>query len=163
MFAPGIARRSLLSAVARPSVLRTAMLHTTRPNSIGPAGPQVIDGTINDPIKFPAPNKAHGSYHWAFERAISVAIIPLTIAPFAAGSLNPVTDALLVATTLIHSHIGFDACISDYVPKYKYGAFWADGMKWVLRLATTVVAIGFYEFETNDVGLTEAIKRIWSA
>ena len=26
-----------------------------------------------------------------------------------------------------------------------------------------LVAIGFYEFETNDVGLTEAIKRIWTA
>lgn len=29
--------------------------------------------------------------------------------------------------------------------------------------ATALVGIGFYEFETNDVGLTEAIKRIWTA
>jgi hypothetical protein len=32
-----------------------------------------------------------------------------------------------------------------------------------LNIATVIVAIGFYEFETNDVGLTEAIKRIWHA
>jgi len=34
---------------------------------------------------------------------------------------------------------------------------------WALKLATVVVGIGFYEFETNDVGLTEGIKRIWHA
>lgn len=26
-----------------------------------------------------------------------------------------------------------------------------------------VVGWGYYEFETNDVGLTEGIKRIWKA
>jgi len=30
-------------------------------------------------------------------------------------------------------------------------------------LATVVVGVGLYEFETNDVGVTEAIKRIWHA
>ena len=34
---------------------------------------------------------------------------------------------------------------------------------WLLVLATLVVAVGLYEFETNDVGLTETIKRIWRA
>lgn len=33
----------------------------------------------------------------------------------------------------------------------------------MLNLATLTVGIGFYEFETNDVGLTEAVKRIWHA
>lgn len=83
-------------------------------------------------------DKAHGSYHWAFERAMSVALIPLTIAPFAAGSLNPVTDALLAATLIIHSHIGFESCVIDYIPTRKYGAF-AKFMGWVLKLATAVV------------------------
>lgn len=40
-------------------------------------------------------------------RAVSVALVPLTIAPFAAGSLNPVMDAVFCGTILIHSHIGF--------------------------------------------------------
>ena len=34
---------------------------------------------------------------------------------------------------------------------------------WLLNIATVVVAIGFYEFETNDVGVVEAIKRVWHA
>lgn len=66
---------------------------------------------------------------------MSVALIPLTIAPFAAGSLNPVTDALLAAVLIIHSHIGFEACVIDYIPTRKYGSF-AKIMGWVLKIAT---------------------------
>ncbi|KAL9001019.1 MAG: hypothetical protein Q9169_000503 [Polycauliona sp. 2 TL-2023] len=117
---------------------------------------------VNDPAPVPPPSPTHGSYHWVFERAMSVALIPLTIAPFAAGSLNPVTDALLCGGIIIHSHIGFQSCIIDYVPDKRLpktrAAFW-----WALRIATFIVAIGLFEFETNDVGLTEAIKRIWTA
>lgn len=43
----------------------------------------------------------------------SAALVPLTIAPFAAGSLNPITDAVLCATILIHSHIGFQYISQD--------------------------------------------------
>ena len=116
----------------------------------------------NDPAPVPAPNPSHGSYHWTFERLISAGLIPLTIAPFAAGSLNPITDAILCGTILIHSHIGFESCIVDYfpakrVPKTRMAAWWG------LRAATVLVGVGLYEFETNDVGVTEAIKRIWHA
>lgn len=117
---------------------------------------------VNDPAPVPHPSPSHGSYHWTFERLIAVGMIPLTVAPFAAGSLNPATDAILCATVLIHSHIGFESCVIDYFPVKEYPGlrmfFW-----WGLRAATLVVAVGLYEFETNDVGLTEAIKRVWTA
>jgi succinate dehydrogenase (ubiquinone) membrane anchor subunit len=116
----------------------------------------------NDPAPVPAANPSHGSYHWTFERLISAGLIPLTIAPFAAGSLNPITDAILCGTILIHSHIGFESCIVDYIPSKRLPktrlVFW-----WGLRAATVLVGVGLYEFETNDVGVTEAIKRIWTA
>jgi len=54
------------------------------------------------------------------------------------------------------------ACIIDYLPKYRVPKT-HKGFMWLLKLATLVVAIGFYEFETNDVGVTEAVKRIWTA
>lgn len=96
------------------------------------------------------------------KRLISVVLIPLTVAPFAAGSLNPITDAILCAAIIIHTHIGFQSVIIDYIPSKRLprtrALFW-----WGLRAATLSVAAGFYEFETNDVGLTEAIKRIWTA
>jgi succinate dehydrogenase (ubiquinone) membrane anchor subunit len=41
----------------------------------------------------------------------------LTIAPFAAGSLNPVTDSILCALLVIHSHIGFEYVSSLLYPR----------------------------------------------
>lgn len=116
----------------------------------------------NDAAPVPSPEPSHGSYHWTFERLISAGLIPLTLAPFAAGSLNPTIDALLCGAILIHSHIGFQSVIIDYLPRKRVPTlrliFW-----WALRAATVTVGIGLYEFETNDVGLTEAIRRIWKA
>lgn len=52
--------------------------------------------------------------------------------------------------------------IIDYIPNGHYPTARKLFM-WGLNLGTLVVAVGFYEFETNDVGLTEAVKRIWRA
>lgn len=112
-------------------------------------------------------------------RLIAAALVPLTIAPFAAGTLNPVMDAIFCATIIIHSHIGFQyvhnhferywaiidsdrSVIIDYVPWKRLPKTRVFFM-WGLRAATLTVAVGLYEFETNDVGLTEGIKRIWMA
>lgn len=86
----------------------------------------------------------------------------MTIAPFAAGSLNPLTDAALCATTLIHSHIGFEAIVTDYIPGRELPKT-RRAFDWGLKAATVLVGVGLYEFETNDVGVTEAIKRVWTA
>merc|ERR1712000_622390 len=94
-----------------------------------------------------------------FERIVSAGLIPLTLAPFIGGSLNPLTDSLLGATVLIHSYIGFQACIVDYFPTYRVPKV-QTALMWVPRFATLLTGIGFYEFETNDVGITEAIARI---
>ncbi|KAL2039271.1 hypothetical protein N7G274_007939 [Stereocaulon virgatum] len=149
-------------SITQITTFRVADFHTSSRRHILPAGPQVINGTANDPAPVPQPSPTHGSYHWAFERLISAALIPLTVAPFAAGTLNPVTDAILCATLLIHSHIGFQALIIDYLPNRRVPKTRALFM-WALRAGTLLVGVGLYEFETNDVGLTEAIKRIWTA
>lgn len=44
---------------------------------------------------------------WNETRLISAGLVPLTIAPFAGGSLNPVLDAVLCSLLIVHSHIGF--------------------------------------------------------
>lgn len=86
----------------------------------------------------------------------------MTVAPFAAGTLNPTTDAILCATILIHSHIGFEAIVTDYIPGRELPKT-RKAFDWALKAATVLVGVGLYEFETNDVGLTEGIKRIWKA
>jgi len=156
------AARNAFAKHALPGSMRVAAFHESGRRPILPALPQVIDGTANDaaPVKTPSPS--HGSYHWTFERLISVGLVPLTIAPFASGSLNPLTDAILCGTLLIHSHIGFESLIVDYIPTKRLPKT-RKLFDWGLKLATVVVGVGLYEFETNDVGLTEGIKRIWTA
>lgn len=75
---------------------------------------------MNDPAPVPYSNAAHGSYHWTFERLLAASLVPLSIAPFASGSLNPTLDAVLCGTVLLHSHLGFQSCIIDYIPKYEW-------------------------------------------
>ncbi|KAH8655184.1 CybS-domain-containing protein [Xylariales sp. PMI_506] len=141
---------------------RVSAFHASSRKNLLPPGPQVIKGTVNDAAPVPPPSPSHGSYHWTFERLIAAGIIPLTVAPFAAGSLNPILDATLCSLLLVHSHMGFQNIIVDYIPIKRYpGA--RKFFMWALNAVTALVGIGLYEFETNDVGVTEAIKRIWKA
>lgn len=95
-------------------------------------------------------------------RVVAAALVPLTIVPFAAGSLNPITDGVFCALLVAHSHIGFQACITDYFPTWRVPGI-RRTLGWTLNIATVLVLIGLYEFETNDVGITEAVKRVWKA
>ncbi|KAH8174521.1 cybS, succinate dehydrogenase cytochrome B small subunit domain-containing protein [Sarocladium implicatum] len=166
-----IARQSLLAparsfvargVAARPMMGVAGFHASSRRCDILPAGPQRIKGGVNDPAPIPTPSAAHGSYHWTFERLIAAGLVPLSIAPFAAGSLNPTMDAILCGTILLHSHIGFQSVIIDYIPKYRFAGLHKAFM-WLLNAATLTVGVGLYEFETNDVGVTEAVKRMWKA
>lgn len=102
---------SILSkARPQPSIFaatRFAPFSTSSQKKILPPGPQVVEGTVNDPAPVPKPHATHGSYHWTFERLLSLGLVPLTIAPFAAGHVSPALDAIFVGTILLHSHIGF--------------------------------------------------------
>ncbi|EHK25134.1 uncharacterized protein TRIVIDRAFT_54691 [Trichoderma virens Gv29-8] len=159
---PSLLRQTALAArcakpAFRSNAIKASAFHTsTQRSAILPPGP------LNDPVPIPNPSAAHGSYHWTFERLLAAGLVPLSIAPFAAGSLNPTTDAILCSAILLHSHIGFQSVIIDYIPKTRYSGlrkiFW-----WGLNVATVTVGVGLYEFETNDIGVTEAIKKIWKA
>lgn len=127
-----------------------------------PGGP-IIQGTVNDPTPFPAPSKSHGSHHWAFERLLSAALIPLTAAAaVTGGSHYPVLDGVLAISLVVHSHIGFDSVIVDYLHTRKRPII-GPIMKWTLRATTAGVLVGVYQFNTNDIGLTELIRHVWTA
>ncbi|KUI58394.1 Succinate dehydrogenase [ubiquinone] cytochrome b small subunit, mitochondrial [Cytospora mali] len=145
-----------------PSIAQTAAFHASSRRNLLPPGPQVIHGTVNDPAPIPPASPSHGHYHWTFERGMAAALVPLTIAPFAAGSLNPTLDAILCSTVLIHSHMGVQAIIIDYVPKTRFPTS-RKACHWLLNAATILAGIGLYEFETTDVGVVEATKRLWRA
>lgn len=54
------------------------------------------------------------------------------------------------------------ACIVDYFPKQRVPKSRAAA-NWALRLGTLTLGVALYSFETNDVGITEAITRLWHA
>ncbi|TFY77698.1 hypothetical protein EWM64_g6310 [Hericium alpestre] len=117
-----------------------------------PGGP-IYPGSVNDPTTFPPPSKTHGSYHWAFERLLSAGLVPLTAAAFVtSGTSAPLLDGIL----------GFDTILVDYLHERKFPVL-GKVAKWGLRTATVGVLIGVYQFNTNDIGLTELIRGVWTA
>ncbi|WPH04977.1 succinate dehydrogenase flavoprotein subunit [Acrodontium crateriforme] len=142
--------------------LQRAAFQTSARRSILPPLPQKVRGNVNDAAQIPDVDPTHGSYHWTAERIISVGLIPLTVAPFAAGSLSPLLDGTLCGLIILHTYLGFSSVITDYLPKWRVPLM-RKLFDFANFLAVFVVGWGFYEFETNDVGITEAIKRIWTA
>ncbi|KAK9326274.1 CybS-domain-containing protein [Lipomyces orientalis] len=125
--------------------------------------PGGIVGTVNDAAKVPPPEKVHGSYHWTFERLIAIGLIPLTVAPFISdAALAPAIDSVLVTTTLVHSYFGLQSCIIDYIPKREFGKV-HDACMWLLLGGTIVTGYGFYKYETEDIGLSGTIAKVWKA
>jgi succinate dehydrogenase (ubiquinone) membrane anchor subunit len=127
-----------------------------------PQPPGFIEGTVNDAVKIPPTDRTHGSYHWSFERALAVAVAPLVVAPLATGSFIPALDATLGSLLIMHAHVGFESCIIDYIPKRVYGKLHNVAI-YALYGGSALALVGLYEYETNDIGLTETIRKVWNA
>ena len=54
------------------------------------------------------------------------------------------------------------SCIIDYFPKKRIPKLRAAA-HWALRISTLLLGVALYSFETNDVGITEAVSRVWHA
>lgn len=151
---------SLAGRLIIPGQVRRAA--TDASGTVIPGGP-IYKGTVNDPTPFPPPSRVHGSYHWAFERLLSAGLVPLTVAAFATSATqHPILDGLLGVSLVIHSHIGFDSVIVDYLHKRKFPVI-GRIVTWTLRTATVAALAGIYQFNTNDIGLTELIAKVWAA
>ncbi|KAF9949598.1 membrane anchor subunit of succinate dehydrogenase, Sdh4 [Mortierella alpina] len=129
---------------------------------VGQTPPDVTDVYKATPYKTQTPNQAHGSHHWNFERLLSVSMIPLFAVSAFSGS-HPVTDGLLGVVVPIHAHMGFDAMITDYLHPGKVGVLGNKAISWTLRGATLLVLVGCYQFNAVDIGLTEVVKKSWTA
>ncbi|GAB5589171.1 membrane anchor subunit of succinate dehydrogenase [Umbelopsis nana] len=111
--------------------------------------------------KYVPPNYVDGSFHWSYERATAAALIPLFTTQFVYGA-HPVLDGVLGLVLPLHLHIGFNACVTDYFPARKFPRA-NKYLDWGLKATTAAVIWGCFEFNTNDVGLTELIMRTWTA
>jgi succinate dehydrogenase (ubiquinone) membrane anchor subunit len=52
---------------------------------------------------------------------------------------------------VVHSHIGFDSAVIDYLHPRKFSVI-GPMAKWILRALTGAAVWGVYEFNTNDIG-----------
>ncbi|KAI5307597.1 membrane anchor subunit of succinate dehydrogenase, Sdh4 [Ascosphaera atra] len=150
------------SSSVSPVVMQRSGFQTSSKRMILPALPQKVPGTVNDPAPLCKPEPAHGSYHWTFDRAVIIGLLPLATAPLAGATYSPIMDSVLITVLMLHAHAGFGSIVADYVP-YDRLPKSHFVFKWGLRLATLTVAAGLYEFETNDVGLTGLMKKIYNA
>ncbi|KZZ86810.1 Cytochrome b, succinate dehydrogenase small subunit, CybS [Ascosphaera apis ARSEF 7405] len=157
-----VSRSSIMSVVSSQNAFQRSGFQTSSKRDLLPPLPQKLPGTVNDPAPLPEVHPSEGSYHWTFERIIAASLLPLAAAPFAGASLNPIMDSILCSVLVLHIHSGFQSIICDYVPPNRVPKS-ATLFKWGLRAGTLTVAVGLYEFETNDIGLTAAIKKIWNA
>ncbi|EGV61401.1 hypothetical protein CANTEDRAFT_108004 [Yamadazyma tenuis ATCC 10573] len=126
----------------------------------GPPGN--IVGTVNDAYTPPQANFHEGGHHWAYEKIVSTAMIPLTAAPFILGPDLPIVDTVWAVTCLVHCHMGFKSCIIDYIPKRVYGV-WHTYASRLLSLGTGVGLYGIYLLETTQNGVFTILASIWGA
>ncbi|KAJ3000794.1 membrane anchor subunit of succinate dehydrogenase, Sdh4 [Globomyces sp. JEL0801] len=102
----------------------------------------------------------NGSFHWNAERALSLVSLPLVGSAFIYGSI-PLVDIGLAIVLPLHTHMGFESCITDYVPKRVYGVL-NTILSWILKVSTVLTLYGCYVINSQDVGMTALAKRLWT-
>ncbi|KAF6752577.1 mitochondrial inner membrane protein [Ephemerocybe angulata] len=162
-----LVRSSLPRALAHRAALRSVAVQARANSTVSEhkyvAGGPIPKGGPNDAVTFPPPSPTHGSYHWVFERTLAAALVPLTAAAFVTSGTNyPILDGVLGLSLIAHSHIGFDQCIVDYLHPRKFPIL-GPASSWTLRAATLAATVGIFQFNTNDIGLTELIAKVWTA
>lgn len=106
-------------------------------------------------------NRIHGSYHWIYERILSGASLATVTYGVIGGPSNTLDVALAIILPL-HSHIGLQTIVDDYLPKRKFGIGY-NVAKGSLLLATGLAFYGAYRFNTENIGLSQAIKELWGS
>ncbi|EGW31152.1 uncharacterized protein SPAPADRAFT_63063 [Spathaspora passalidarum NRRL Y-27907] len=124
--------------------------------------PGYIVGTVNDAYIPPPTKHIDGSYHWTYDRVVTIGMIPLMMTPFIAGIEFPMVDSALSTLLLWHCHAGFKSCIIDYIPERVYG-IWHKMATGLLTAGSCLGMYGIYVMETANNGLFELLSNIWHA
>ena len=163
MFRTSLLNPGLGKSVLRPSsgVIRCLSLKPdfSKLKKI-PQPPGHVVGTVNDAYKPPLSSHWEGSYHWVYEKIITIGLIPLASVPFIAGVEHPMFDSIFSVALLWHVHAGLKSCIIDYIPERVWG-FWHKLAGKLLTLGTFLGMYGIYVLETANNGLYDLISKLW--
>lgn len=123
--------------------------------------PGNIIGTVNDAYVAPEYTPPEGSFHWQYEKIITVGMLPMMVFPLIGGVEYPILDAGLSTLLILHCRYGFQSCIIDYIPLRKFQS-WHKLALVLLNIGTGVSMYGIYKLETEDNGLCDLIMRLWN-
>ncbi|CAR26772.1 ZYRO0C01056p [Zygosaccharomyces rouxii] len=160
------------------SSLRSGLLGCSRTNArcislkpdfsklkLNPPPPGGVEGTVNDAFKPPVQDPSEGSFHWDYERIAAVSLLPLVTVPLyigiTGGIVPPILDASLCSILLIHVQYGLTSCIIDYIPMRKF-RIWHNLAMYLLYGGTAVGLYGVYQLETENNGIVDLIRRLWT-
>jgi succinate dehydrogenase hydrophobic anchor subunit len=104
-------------------------------------------------------SKIHGSYHWIFEKVLSVSLVGLV--PAACMVSHPGIDYALGIVLPLHCHMGIRQIITDYLPRHKFPIFYVASSNG-LRFATLLTLYGLYLLNSKDIGITATVLKFWS-
>ncbi|KAJ1672539.1 membrane anchor subunit of succinate dehydrogenase, Sdh4, partial [Spiromyces aspiralis] len=107
------------------------------------------------------PKKLSGSYHWVYERTLTVLLVPL-VGTAAFYGAHPINDLMLGIAVPLHVHMGMESVLIDYFHSRRWPRF-GPSLTWLLRLTTLLALYGCWKINTEDVGVTEYTKRLWNA
>lgn len=78
----------------------------------------------------------------------------------AALAPHPMVDFGLGFVIPIHAHIGIGAVITDYLPGRKF-PFINKVANVTLYALTLGTIYGLYQYNTNEIGISEGVRRLW--
>lgn len=104
----------------------------------------------------------HGSLHWMYERILEATAIGLVGAAMTLPGPSHTIDFGLGLILPLHAHVGLAGIILDYLPARRFPRIYPV-MMGTLYAGTALTGLGLFMFNTKDVGITEAVSRIWTA
>ena len=144
-----------LSRIAHPAFVNSYFLGGPSAKTMIPVATGAASQTVS--LRPPAANMASftTSDHWKVERVVTVAMLAIIPGSFVYDSA--LMNYLLAASMAIHAHWGMDAVLIDYCPRK------ALPFANLVRYLMTAIAFGgLCYFNYNDMGLTKALKALWS-
>jgi succinate dehydrogenase (ubiquinone) membrane anchor subunit len=116
--------------------------------------------SANDP-PLPVGSGVGGSNHWKMERLVSVATLPLLGSLLVMDS-NAVVNFGLAFVLPVHTQMGFECIIDDYLPARRVGDLLHLLVKWGTRAAAALTVYGLFLFNTNDMGVGNFLQDLWT-
>jgi hypothetical protein len=147
-------------------------------------GAHVVCLSLSVCVCVAAKSTAHGSRHWSVERGLAVG--SLLLVPAAVFVPSAPVDYAMGVVFPLHAYYGLEAraspshvlvlppthrsrltracaqsAVIDYLPKRKVGAVYTVALNGA-RLVTLLAMYGLYELNANDIGITNAVKALWT-